>query len=237
VVAVRVTTLKGADAGSYYVEQLPNSASCGADLGRRYDDKSVRGFDVTASAPKSVSVLFAIGDRGVRREAVATHDAAVERWKLEREAAIDSRPAKARSVDAEVLHSGWAEQVRGLGHYPAAVVAQAVNQVVERGGIGRSTRLSMIDQTIVAMSEKQSTWRPTQVHRDDPRLRPHRRPHRRRRILRRRRQSRPAPHHPLDNITGTRAEALRDCELLCGDYACRTVVRKSAVVAMPLPES
>ena len=40
----------------------------------------------------------------------------------------------------------------------------------------------------------------------DPRLRPHRRPHHRRRILRRRRQSRPALHHPLDNITGIRAD-------------------------------
>ena len=47
----------------------------------------------------------------------------------------------------------------------------------------------------------------------DPRLRPHRRPHRRRRILRRRRQSRPALHHPLDNITGIRAE-------LCGSCPC-----------------
>ena len=286
------------------------------DLGRRYDDKSVRGFDVTASDPKSVSVLFALGDRDVRREVVAAHDAAVaavqgwierhahtryriggevtivdatgivaaafrqhtsramdpqlhthlvipnlvmspdgrwlaldarlikldqqslsaiyhaglraeltrhlgvrweqptngiaeirdvpddvlvefsartqdirrrldhkldrfsdtmgrdptprKRWRLEREAAIDSRPAKAKthSVDAEVLHAGWAEQVRRLGHDPAALVVQAVNQVVERGGIDRSTRLSMIDQTIVAMSEKQSTWRPTQVHRE-----------------------------------------------------------------------
>ena len=90
VVTVRVTTLKGADAGSYYVEQLPNyyldsgeprGVWLGAattelglagqvdddsflalmagkdprrpdqDLGRRFDEKSVRGFDVTASVP------------------------------------------------------------------------------------------------------------------------------------------------------------------------------------------
>ena len=88
---VRVTTLKGFDAGSYYVEQLPNyyldsgeprgvwfgdgaqqlgvsgelddaaflAAMAGMDpqrpdrdLGRHYDEKSVRGFDVTPSAPK-----------------------------------------------------------------------------------------------------------------------------------------------------------------------------------------
>ena len=352
-VTVRVTTLKGADAGSYYVEQLPNyyldsgeprgvwlgdaaqelglagevgddafiALMAGMDpqhpdryLGRRFDDKSVRGFDVTASAPKSVSVLFALGDRDVRREVVAAHDAAVtalarwierhahtryriggevavvdakgivaavfrqhtsraldpqlhshlvipnrvmspdgrwlaldarvikldqqslsamyhaglraeltrrlgvrwvepvngiaeirdvpddvlvefsartqdirrriddkldrfadtmgreptprERWKLEREAAIDSRPAKTHAVDAAVLHAGWAEQTRQLGYDPVTVVAGAVDRVVERGGIDRSTRAWMIDQTIVAMSEKQSTWRPTQLHRE-----------------------------------------------------------------------
>ena len=352
-VTVRVTTLKGADAGGYYVEQLPNyyldsgeprGVWLGAaaielglvgevaddafialmggkdprraerDLGRRYDDKSVRGFDVTASAPKSVSVLFALGDRDVRREVVAAHDAAVaavqgwierhahtryriggavavvdadgivaaafrqhtsrsldpqlhthlvipnrvmspdgrwlaldarlikldqqslsaiyhaglraemtsrlgvrwgqpvngiaeirdvpdavlvefsartqdirrrlddkldrfsdtmgreptprERWKLEREAAIDSRPGKAHSVDAEVLHAGWADQTRLLGHDPASLVAQAVGQLVERGGIDRLSRTWMIDQTVAVMSEKQSTWRPTQLHRE-----------------------------------------------------------------------
>ena len=46
-------------------------------LGRRYDDASVRGFDVTCSAPKSVSVLWALGDDHVRSEAVAADDAAV----------------------------------------------------------------------------------------------------------------------------------------------------------------
>ena len=119
---VRVTTLKGFDAGSYYVEQLPNyyldsgeprglwfgdgaqqlgvtgevdddaflAVMAGMDprrpdrdLGRHYDEKSVRGFDVTASAPKSVSVLWALGDPGARRIVADAHDAAVReltRW-------------------------------------------------------------------------------------------------------------------------------------------------------------
>ena len=37
----------------------------------------MRGFDVTCSAPKSVSVLFALGDSDTRREVLAAHDAAV----------------------------------------------------------------------------------------------------------------------------------------------------------------
>ena len=116
VVTVRVTTLKGADAGAYYVEQLPNyyldsgeprgiwfgdgarqlgltgevddeaflAVMAGMDprrpdrdLGRRYDDKSVRGFDVTASAPKSVSVLWALGDEHIRHAVLDAHDTAV----------------------------------------------------------------------------------------------------------------------------------------------------------------
>ena len=46
-------------------------------LGRRYDDASVRGFDVTCSAPKSVSILWALGDETVRGQVLGAHDAEV----------------------------------------------------------------------------------------------------------------------------------------------------------------
>jgi conjugative relaxase-like TrwC/TraI family protein len=48
------------------------------DLGRRYGEESVRGYDATFSAPKSVSVLFALGDETTRREVVEAHEGAVE---------------------------------------------------------------------------------------------------------------------------------------------------------------
>ena len=50
----------------------------GVRLGRRFGDESVRGFDATFSAPKSVSVLFAIGDQQLRAEVTAAHDRAVD---------------------------------------------------------------------------------------------------------------------------------------------------------------
>jgi conjugative relaxase-like TrwC/TraI family protein len=50
----------------------------GVDLGRRYGEGSVRGYDATFSAPKSVSVLFAVGDDRVRIQASEAHDRAVE---------------------------------------------------------------------------------------------------------------------------------------------------------------
>ncbi len=112
---VRVTTLKGPDAGLYYVEALPSyyldagepagawqgfgasrlglvnevdddaflalmaglEPRTGEALGRNYGEGSVRGFDVTASAPKSVSVLFALGDDATRAAVLDAHDSAV----------------------------------------------------------------------------------------------------------------------------------------------------------------
>ncbi|HKZ24772.1 MAG TPA: MobF family relaxase, partial [Acidimicrobiia bacterium] len=113
---VRVTTLKGADAGRYYTERLPSyyldgdeppgrwwgqgadrlglrdeidpeaflavmagqDPTTGEDLGRRYGEESVRGYDATFSAPKSVSVRFARGDEEIQREVVLAHERAVE---------------------------------------------------------------------------------------------------------------------------------------------------------------
>jgi conjugative relaxase-like TrwC/TraI family protein len=352
-VTVRVTTLRGADAGLYYVEHLPNyylepgeppgvwfgngaatlglgdvfdpdafvAVMAGAypydpdrSLGGVYTEKSVRGFDVTCSAPKSVSVLFGLGDEYVRNEVTGAHDAAVsalagwieahahtryrvggevcvldaegivaarfrqhtsraldpqvhthlvianrvqspdgrwlaldarlikkdqrslsaiyhaglraeltvrlgvrwnvpvngiaeiadipqevlaefssrtadvrerievkldrfidtmgreptvrERWKLEREAAVDSRPAKADQIDATVLHDTWVAQTRALGHDPATLVADVIGQAIERHQVNEADRAVMIDEAMTAMGEKQSSWRPTELHRE-----------------------------------------------------------------------
>ncbi|MGH8946588.1 MAG: relaxase domain-containing protein, partial [Acidimicrobiia bacterium] len=109
---VRVTVLKGIEAGRYYTERLPGyyldggeppgrwwgSAAqdlglsgqidaeeflavmagrdpvTGEDLGRRYGEGSVRGYDATFSAPKSVSVFFALGVEQLREQVVEAHD-------------------------------------------------------------------------------------------------------------------------------------------------------------------
>jgi conjugative relaxase-like TrwC/TraI family protein len=114
-VTARTTTLRGADAGRYYVEdQLgyyldrgeppglwrgQGAARLGLDgnvdeedfldllagvdprtgraLGTKHTDRTVRGFDVTCSAPKSASVLFAVGDDAVRQQVLESHDASV----------------------------------------------------------------------------------------------------------------------------------------------------------------
>lgn len=115
---VRVTSLRGAEAGAYYVDPerrtlatyyldsgeppgawagrqaaawqlcgevdastflalVDGRDSVGSQLGRRYGDESVRAYDVTFSAPKSVSLLWALGDETVSDAAVSAHDDAV----------------------------------------------------------------------------------------------------------------------------------------------------------------
>ncbi len=66
----------------------------GAKLGRGFGDKSARGFDATFSAPKSVSVLWALTpDPWVRAEVLGAHDTAVRAaldW-FERHGAVTRR--------------------------------------------------------------------------------------------------------------------------------------------------
>jgi conjugative relaxase-like TrwC/TraI family protein len=66
----------------------------GRPLGRGFGIRSARGFDATFSAPKSVSVLWALSrDRFVQAEVLAAHDAAVTSalgW-LERHGAVTRR--------------------------------------------------------------------------------------------------------------------------------------------------
>jgi conjugative relaxase-like TrwC/TraI family protein len=351
---VRVTTLKGAAAGAYYVEALPNyyldadeprgiwhgraagmlglsgavddvaflALMAGLDprdpgrlLGTGYSERSVRGFDVTASSPKSVSVLWAVGDDHVRAEVLAAHDAAVaavaewiethahtrfrmggkvvvvdaegivaagfrqhtsraldpqlhthlvvanrvkspdgrwlaldartlkrdqrtlsalfhaaeraeltrrlgvewgpvvngiaeiagidrrvieefstrtkavtarlsvkldrfeqtmgreptrrERWQLEREAAVDSRPAKDHAVNADVLHERWVGQLRDLGVDPERLVASVIGRSIgAEATLEVLDRNRLIDEAIAALAEQQSSWRPAEIARE-----------------------------------------------------------------------
>ena len=350
---VRVSTLKGLEAGRYYVDRLPryyldaneprgrwlgNAAHQlglggevgdedflaimdGLDpmrpdrhLGRAYGDDSVRGFDITCSAPKSVSVLFALGGDETRRRVLDAHDRAVEalagwierhahtryriggevavvdadgivaalfrqhtsraldpqihthvvipnrvkspdgrwlaldarlikrdqrtlsalyhaalrseltqhlgvrwrtpengiaemadvpdvvlteyssrtndirhridakldrfvatmdrdptpreRWRLEREAVLDTRPGKEHHVDAAVLHGEWREQARILGTTPEAIVEAAVGKTRPRPSLSREEVESLIDRAITAISDRQSTWRLTEIQRE-----------------------------------------------------------------------
>ncbi len=348
----RVTTLKGPDAGAYYVEALPDyyldideppgcwqgkaaarlglsgvvddeeflsvmaglHPTTGEHLGRRHGTESVRGFDLTASAPKAVSVLFALGDEAVRTAVVEAHDAAVaavvdwiedhahtryrvegqvgvfdtegivaavfrqhtsraldpqlhshvvipnrvasndgrwlsldartlkkdqqtlsalyhaglraeltkalgvgwrepvngiaemagiddevlaefssrtaeveermadkterfeesfdraptprERWRLDREAVVDSRPAKVHGCDPAELHAGWAAQAADIGWDPEAIVAGALAPEVATRCLDSDLRHHVVDQALEELAAKQSAWRPAELVRE-----------------------------------------------------------------------
>jgi conjugative relaxase-like TrwC/TraI family protein len=65
------------DADEFLAVMAGRDPVTGEDLGRRYGEGSVRGYDATFSAPKSVSVLLALGDHEVRHHVVESHDSAV----------------------------------------------------------------------------------------------------------------------------------------------------------------
>ncbi len=349
---MRVTTLKGAEAGRYYTEQLPSyyldsgeppgrwfgygAAELGLDgvvedeaflavmaglhpttgerLGRRFGDDSVRGFDATFSAPKSVSVLFAMGDEHLRAQVTEAHGQAVdavlgwvesqahtrmrrrghvmcvdaegivvgvfrqhtsrrldpqlhthavianrvkapdgrwlaldartikmdqrtlsglyhaglraeltrrlgvrwhqpdngiaemvgvdaeilaefsqrshdveqrvggklvrfrsdlgreptgrERWRLEREAVLDSRPAKTHDHAAGELHAGWRMRAAARGFEPHDIAVGAVGRVRRAAGIDQATMTGMVEGALEALGERQSTWRPAELVRE-----------------------------------------------------------------------
>ena len=82
----------------------------GRRLGRGYGDRSARGFDATFSAPKSVSVLWALTeDPWVRAEVAAAQDAAVDAalaW-VERHGLVTRRGYRGvDQVDAQGLAAG-----------------------------------------------------------------------------------------------------------------------------------
>ncbi|MDQ3643726.1 MAG: relaxase domain-containing protein, partial [Actinomycetota bacterium] len=348
----RVTTLKGPDAGLYYVEALPSyyldageplgvwqgkgaerlgltgevqdeaflavvgglHPDTGEPLGRRYGEHSARGYDATASAPKSVSVLFALGDDATRQAVLDAHDRAVEamvdwierhantryridgqvavldadgiaaacfrqhtsraldpqlhthvvisnrvasddgrwlaldarlikhdqqtlsavyhaglraeltrtlgatwekpvsgiaemghvppevrdefsararaveervedklerfeqtfdrmptpreRWRLEREAVVDSRPAKSHIEDAASLHADWGQRAMAIGHTPERVVATARSQPPAERALESETQASVVTRALDALADKQSTWRPAELVRE-----------------------------------------------------------------------
>ena len=65
------------DSDAFLAVMAGHDPATGRDLGRRFGEGSVRGYDATFSAPKSVSVLFGFGDPDMRRQVVEAHERAV----------------------------------------------------------------------------------------------------------------------------------------------------------------
>jgi Ti-type conjugative transfer relaxase TraA len=97
--------LSGQVDGDEFSSLFRGVAPSGQRLRREPDERSVIGFDLTFGAPKSVSILYGIGDEAVSRAAREAHDEAVRQalGYLESSACFTRRG------------HGGAEQVRGDG--------------------------------------------------------------------------------------------------------------------------
>jgi conjugative relaxase-like TrwC/TraI family protein len=105
----------------------------GQRLGRRFGESSARGFDATFSAPKSVSVLWALTpDPWVRAEVLAAHDAAVDAtldW-FERHGAVTRRgrdgvlQVDTRGITAAVFRQHTSRTVDPQLHSHAVISAK-----------------------------------------------------------------------------------------------------------------
>jgi conjugative relaxase-like TrwC/TraI family protein len=89
-----------------------------------------------------------------------------ERWRLEREAVVDSRPAKVHGHTADALRSEWRDRIRALGHDPERLIATALGWERRQMSIDPQMAAVIVDQGLASLVEGQSTWRPAELIRE-----------------------------------------------------------------------
>jgi conjugative relaxase-like TrwC/TraI family protein len=89
-----------------------------------------------------------------------------ERWKLEREAVLDSRPAKPHAVSLNQLHAEWRDRVLSLGYEPHQLVDRVTGRVRRLHGIGDQVTSALGDTALRALVDGQSSWRRTELARE-----------------------------------------------------------------------
>jgi conjugative relaxase-like TrwC/TraI family protein len=89
-----------------------------------------------------------------------------ELWRLEREAVLDSRPAKQHIGEHVDLRGEWAERIEGVGFDPRGVVDDAIGGLPGPGRLTAEVQVAMVDQALTTLSAEQSTWRPNDLLRE-----------------------------------------------------------------------
>ncbi len=106
------------------------------------------------------------------RETLGREPSRRERWRLEREAAADSRPAKRHDHPLTVLQKRWTRELADHGLTPERLVGRAVGRHVEPRGISSAEGDGMARAALANLEETQSTWRRNDVVREVARLAP-----------------------------------------------------------------
>ena len=73
------------------------------------------------------------------------------RWRLEREAVLDSRPAKTHIHHVGEEHEGWRTRATALGYEPHEIVAGTVGRVRRPAGIDQATMAQLVDGALKAL--------------------------------------------------------------------------------------
>lgn len=89
-----------------------------------------------------------------------------ERWRLQREAAVDSRPAKPHGHTADELRQEWQQRLRELGYDPERLVATARGWERHQMEIEPEMAAAIVRHGIDSLGERQSTWRPAELTRE-----------------------------------------------------------------------
>ena len=77
-----------------------------------------------------------------------------ERWRLEREAVVDSRPAKPHPANGVDLHRRWRSEALSVGFDPARL-PEHLDLIERRAGLDDMAVQAVSDRAIAALSERQ----------------------------------------------------------------------------------
>ncbi|HZD22979.1 MAG TPA: MobF family relaxase, partial [Acidimicrobiia bacterium] len=100
------------------------------------------------------------------RTNLAREPSGKERWRLEREAVLDSRPRKPRSPSLDELRQEWQQRVWGVGIDPQRLVGRAIRRQRHLQGIDRHEAARMVTQGLEVLVGRQSSWRPAELIRE-----------------------------------------------------------------------
>lgn len=89
-----------------------------------------------------------------------------ERWRLEREAVVDSRPSKPHPPSLTELRQEWRERVRSLGRDPQRVVQIMIGHQCGLEGIDDGTAAWLVEEALRSLGDRQSSWRPAELVRE-----------------------------------------------------------------------
>ena len=89
-----------------------------------------------------------------------------ERWRLEREAVLDSRPAKRHGISLTQLRAEWSQRTLELGFKPQGLVQKVLYRTRRLDAIDHQTAMELADSALRALGEGQSSWRRAELLRE-----------------------------------------------------------------------